>query len=59
MQYPEVFSKIAKGATPLYNLQERVKTFDISRDPELENILLDSVKLGVEYYKSITLNMIE
>lgn len=42
----------------LYTKKERVKTFSLVRDFELEEILLLSVKLGVEYYKTITLNMI-
>lgn len=43
----------------LYTKQERVKTFMFERDYELEEVLLTAVKLGVEYYKTITLNMIE
>jgi hypothetical protein len=43
----------------LYTKEERVKTFSFVRDYELEEVLLTSVKLGVEYYKTITLNMIE
>lgn len=43
----------------LYTKEERVKTFMFERDYELEEVLLTSVKLGVEYYKTITLNMIE
>ena len=42
----------------LYTKEERVKTFMFERDYELEDVLLKSVKLGVEYYKTITLNMI-
>jgi len=41
----------------LYTKKERVKTFSISRDYELEENLLLGVKLGVEFYKTITLNM--
>lgn len=43
----------------LYTQEERVKTFMFTRDFELEEVLLKSVKLAVEYYKTITLNMIE
>lgn len=43
----------------LYTEEERVKTFAIEREEELEAILLKSVEMGVEYYKTITLNMIE
>jgi hypothetical protein len=43
----------------LYNKKERVKTFMFERDYELEAVLLKSVELGIEYYKTITLNMIE
>lgn len=43
----------------LYTQEERVKTFVFERDFELEAILLKSVELAVEYYKTITLNMIE
>lgn len=42
-----------------YTQEERVKTFAIQRDKDLEAILLKSIELGVEYYKTITLNMIE
>lgn len=43
----------------LYTQEERVKTFAFERDFDLEQVLLTSVKLAVEYYKTITLNMIE
>ena len=43
----------------LYTKSERVKTFQFQRDYELEAILLKSIELGVEYYQTITLNMIE
>jgi hypothetical protein len=43
----------------LYSNEERVKTFHLTRDYELEETLLISIKLGIEYYKTITLNMIE
>lgn len=42
----------------LYTKEERVKTFTFERDFELEAILLESVKLAVKYYQTITLNMI-
>lgn len=42
-----------------YNKEERVKTFSFVRDKDLELILLLSVDLAVEYYQTITLNMIE
>lgn len=42
-----------------YSQEERVKTFAIQRDEELEKVLLKSIELAVEYYKTITLNMIE
>lgn len=45
--------------TGLYNQKERVKTFHVVRDYDLEELLLLSVKLAVEYYKTISLNMIE
>ena len=45
--------------TGLYSKEERVKTFAFERDFELEEVLLTSVKLAVEYYQTITLNMIE
>ena len=44
--------------TGLYTKEERVKTFTIERDYELEETLKLSVKLAVEYYQTITLNMI-
>lgn len=40
-----------------YTQEERVKTFMIERDYELEEKMLLAVKLGIEYYKIITLNM--
>lgn len=43
----------------LYTKEERVKTFAFQRDEYLEEILLKSIELGLEYYKTITLNMIE
>jgi hypothetical protein len=43
----------------LYTKEERVKTFSFERDAELEEVLLKSIELAVEYYKTITLNMIE
>jgi hypothetical protein len=42
-----------------YSQEERVKTFAIQRDKEKEAILLKSIELGIEYFKTITLNMIE
>lgn len=42
-----------------YTQEERVKTFVLEREEELEEILLKSVELGIEYYQTITLNMIE
>lgn len=42
-----------------YTQEERIKTFAIERDEELEAILLKSIELGIEYYQTITLNMIE
>ena len=42
-----------------YSQQERVKTFMFERDYELEAKMLLAIKLGVEYYKTITLNMKE
>lgn len=60
--YPDIITSIVKelGSEEFnYTEEERVKTFQFVRDTELEAILLDSVKLAVEYYKTITLNMIE
>jgi hypothetical protein len=42
-----------------YTQEERVKTFSFYRDLDKETILLKSIELGLEYYKTITLNMIE
>lgn len=42
-----------------YTQEERVKTFAFERDEELEAVLLKSIELGLEYYKTITLNMID
>jgi len=43
----------------LYTKEERVKTFMFARDYELESVMLKAIELGVEYYQTITLNMIE
>lgn len=45
--------------TGYYTQEERVKTFSITRDYDLEEILLKSIEKGVEYYNTITLNMID
>ena len=42
-----------------YTKEERIKTFSIARDPEKEKILLQAIDLALEYYKTITLNMID
>ena len=42
-----------------YTQEERVKTFVVLRDLELEKIMLKSIELAIEYYKTITLNMID
>lgn len=42
-----------------YTMEERVKTFMIERDYELEEKMLLAVNLAVEYYQTIKLNMIE
>lgn len=42
-----------------YTQAERVKTFMFERDYELEEVLLKSIELAVEYYQTIKLNMIE
>lgn len=42
-----------------YTKEERVKTFAFQRDEKLEEILLKSIDLAVEYYQTITLNMID
>ena len=62
-QYKEVveqfFANYLYEDSDLYSKEERVKTFMFERDYDLEAVLLESIKLGVEYYKTITLNMIE
>lgn len=57
--YPETIVKYVQEMSFDYELKERVKTFAFERDFDLEEVLLTSVKLGIEYYKTITLNMIE
>jgi len=42
-----------------YNKAERVKTFTFARDIELEQIMLKSIEMALEFYKTITLNMKE
>lgn len=44
--------------TGRYTQEERVKSFSIERCPKKEKILLESIKLGIDFYKTITLNMI-
>lgn len=41
-----------------YNQKERVKTFMFERDLKLEKVMLKAIKLAVEYYQTITLNMV-
>lgn len=43
---------------PAYTVEERVKTFKITRDLEKEKALLAKIPLAVDYYNSITLNQI-
>lgn len=43
----------------LYTREERVKSYHIIRDLGIESVMLTAVKLAVEYYQTITLNMIE
>lgn len=40
-----------------YTQEERVKTYTLERDYELENIMLTAISLAVDYYKTIELNM--
>lgn len=42
----------------LYTKEERVKTFEIERCEKKEKILLESLKLAIEFYPSIKLNQI-
>lgn len=42
-----------------YTKEERVKTFAFYRDEELEKVLLKSIELALDYYQTITLNMID
>ncbi len=57
--YPETVVKLAQEIEFQYTIPERNKTFIFERDFGLEAVLLTSVQLAVEYYKTITLNMIE
>lgn len=41
---------------PAYTKEERVKTFVIKRDREIELKMLEKIPMAVEYYHSITLN---
>ena len=43
---------------PAYTKEERVKTFVITRDLEIEKNLLEKVGPAIEYYKTIKLNQI-
>jgi hypothetical protein len=62
-EYKEVIEQFKRNYlyehSGLYTREERVKTFNVVRDYDLEEVLLLSVELAVEYYKTITLNMIE
>lgn len=40
-----------------YTKEERVKTYEIERDEQLEGTLLKAIDLALEYYQTITLNM--
>ena len=42
---------------PLYTDEERIKVYEIDRDPDLEDHLKESLKLALEYYESLTLNI--
>lgn len=44
---------------PAYTPEERVKTFKVLRDKEIEKKLLEKIPLAIEYYNSIKLNQIE
>lgn len=62
-QYKELLEQFNRNYlyenSGLYTQEERVKTFTFTRDAELEEVLLKSVELALEYYQTITLNMIE
>lgn len=40
-----------------YSREERVKTYEIERCKEKEEMMIESIHLGLEYYPTITLNM--
>ncbi len=62
-EYQEAIEQFKKNYlyehSGLYTQEERVKTFAFERDYDLEAVLLKSIELAVEYYNTITLNMIE
>lgn len=39
-----------------YTEEERVKTYEIERDEKFEDVILQSIDLAIEYYKTIKLN---
>lgn len=52
-----IFSRgLIYSDNPAFTPKERVKTFTFHRDEEKMSFMYDQVKLGVEYYKTITLN---
>lgn len=55
----QFFNNFLYESTGYYTPDERVKTFIIERNEELEETLKLAVKLGIEYYQTITLNMID
>ena len=56
--YKQIEMNMVYSNNPKYSKEEMVKIFKIERDKSLEEKLLERVKMGLEYYKTIRLNQI-
>ena len=41
----------------MYTDEERIKVYNVDRDDDLEDHLKESLKLAMDYYESLTLNI--
>lgn len=56
--YKQIEMNMVYSNNPRYSKDEMIKIFKIERDKSLEEKLLERVKMGLEYYKTIRLNQI-
>lgn len=54
----QIISNLTYSTNPKYVLEERVKTYKITRDLEIEKQMLSKIPLALEYYKIIKTNKI-